>query len=115
MAVHLRADANGAKQDFVCERSQSARGKQVMKKSITGKLAIVLLAVILGACATGGDIKQTEDSGFLRDYSVMQEAKDAQGKTVRAWVSPKTHARPLRRNTAGTAPSSTPSRGRASR
>ena len=60
-----------------------------MKKSITGKLAIVLLAVILGACATGGDIKQTEDSGFLRDYSVLQEAKDTQGKTIRAWVSPK--------------------------
>ena len=60
-----------------------------MKKPITGKVAIALIAVILGACATGGDIKQTEGSGFPRDYSVLQEAKDAQGNTIRTWVSPK--------------------------
>ena len=58
-----------------------------MKKSIAGKVGVVLLAVILGACATGTNV--TEGSGFLRDYSSLQETKDAQGKTIRAWVSPK--------------------------
>ena len=62
-----------------------------MKKPMAGKLGVVLLAVILGACATGTDV--TEGSGFLRDYSSLRETKDAQGKTIQAWVSPKlTHA-----------------------
>ena len=43
--------------------------------------------VILGACATKTDV--VEDSGFLRDYSNLRETKDAQGRTIRAWVSPK--------------------------
>jgi Protein of unknown function (DUF3313) len=60
-----------------------------VKKSIAGKMGVVLLAVILGACATGTDVKQTEGSGFLRDYSSLLETKDAQGKTIRAWASPK--------------------------
>ena len=58
-----------------------------MKKSIARKLGVVLLAVILGACAIGADV--TEGSGFLRDYSSLQENKDAGGKTIRVWVSPK--------------------------
>ena len=58
-----------------------------MKKSIAGQLSAVLLATVLGACATGGDVP--EGSGFLRDYSSLQETKNADGKTVRAWVSPK--------------------------
>ena len=60
-----------------------------MKKSIAGKVSVVLLAVILGACATGTDVKQPEGAGFLRDYSRLQTTKDAQGKTIQAWVSPK--------------------------
>ena len=43
----------------------------------------------LGACATGSDVKQSEGSGFLRDYSSLQETKDTLGKTIRVWVSPK--------------------------
>ena len=58
-----------------------------MKKSIAGKVGVVLLAAILGACATGTDV--TEGSGFLRDYSNLLETEDAQGRTIRAWVSPK--------------------------
>lgn len=57
-----------------------------MKESIAGKAGVVFLALILGACATGPEV---EGSGFLRDYSSLQESKDAQGKTIRAWVSPK--------------------------
>ena len=33
--------------------------------------------------------KKAEGSGFLRDYSNLREAQDAQGKTIRVWVSPK--------------------------
>ena len=60
-----------------------------MKKSITGKACVVLLAVTLGACATGTSVNQTGGSGFLRDYYDLQEARDAQGKPIRVWVSPK--------------------------
>ena len=58
-----------------------------MNKSIASRAGVVLLAMILGACATKTDV--AEGSGFLRDYSNLQETKDAQGKTIRAWVSPK--------------------------
>ena len=47
---------------------------------------VVLLTFILGGCASGRDV---EGSGFLRDYSSLQETRDAGGKTIRAWVSPK--------------------------
>ncbi len=61
-----------------------------MKKSIAGKVGVVLLAVILGACATRtASVNQTGGSGFLRDYYDLQETRDTQGKTIRAWVSPK--------------------------
>jgi Protein of unknown function (DUF3313) len=60
-----------------------------VKKSIAGRSGAILLVVILGACATGADVKQTEGSGFLRDYSRLLETKDAQGKAVRVWMSPK--------------------------
>ena len=55
-------------------------------KSIAPKIGVALLAVILGGGAAGVD---AEDSGFLRDYSNLLETKNAQGKTVRTWVSPK--------------------------
>ncbi|MGH8789924.1 MAG: DUF3313 domain-containing protein [Cupriavidus necator] len=57
-----------------------------MKNPIAGKVGIVFLAVILGACASGS---LAPDSGFLRDYSSLADSKDAQGKSIRAWVSPK--------------------------
>jgi len=60
-----------------------------MKEIDHPQLAIVFVAVILGACASGGGVNQTEDSGFLRDYSVLQSATNAQGRTIRAWVSSK--------------------------
>lgn len=58
-----------------------------MKTSIAGRMSAVLLAAALGACATGGDAP--DDSGFLTDYSSLQQTKDSQGKTIRASVSPK--------------------------
>ncbi len=62
-----------------------------MKEPISGKVSAVLLAMILGACASGtsGTSDVTGGSGFLRDYSSLQESQDAHGKTIRAWVSPK--------------------------
>jgi hypothetical protein len=60
-----------------------------MKQSTAGKVGIIFLAAILGACTTGTDVKQTGGSGFLRDYSLLQQTKDTQGTSIRAWVSPK--------------------------
>ena len=60
-----------------------------MNKSLANRACGVLLAVALGACATGSDVKQSEGSGFLRDYSDLQETKDTLGRTIRVWVSPK--------------------------
>jgi hypothetical protein len=55
-------------------------------RSIVAKAGVVLLAVILGGWTTRPD---AQDSGFLRDYSSLQETKDAQAKSIRAWKSPK--------------------------
>ncbi|RZL92808.1 MAG: DUF3313 domain-containing protein [Variovorax sp.] len=55
--------------------------------SITDKLSAVVLAGMLGACAT--KIEDSGDSGFLRDYPRLQEMKTAEGQTIRGWVSPK--------------------------
>ncbi|MFL9962269.1 DUF3313 family protein [Paraburkholderia sediminicola] len=66
-----------------------------MKKSFSGKIGVVLVAVILGACAgglgsgSGSEASVAENSGFLRDYSRLRETKDSEGRTIRAWVSPK--------------------------
>ena len=58
-----------------------------MSKSIASRASVIVLALMLGACATQSHV--VEDSGFLRDYSNLRETKDAQGRTIRAWVSPK--------------------------
>ena len=58
-----------------------------MKKSIASRAVVVGIALILGACATKTNV--VGGSGFLRDYSNLQETKDAHGRTIRAWVSPK--------------------------
>jgi hypothetical protein len=60
-----------------------------MKKLVIDRLAIVFVATTPGACASGGDVNQTRGSGFLRDYSVLQQVTDAQGRTIHAWASPK--------------------------
>jgi hypothetical protein len=66
-----------------------------MKNSVSGKIGVVLVAVILGACAgglgsgSGSEANVAENSGFLRDYSRLTETKDNEGRTIRAWVSPK--------------------------
>jgi len=64
-----------------------------MTKEMTRRMGIVLLGVMLGACASQGDVKLanvgSEGSGFLRNYSNLRETSNTQGKTIRAWVSPK--------------------------
>ena len=61
-----------------------------MTKSIVGKLGVVLLGAMLGGCASKGDVSGDSDgSGFLRDYSSLQETKDTEGKTIQTSVSPK--------------------------
>jgi hypothetical protein len=61
-----------------------------MKKAVAGKLGIIVIGAILGAGPVANAIAQDQkDSGFLRDYSRLQETQDSAGKTVRAWTSPK--------------------------
>lgn len=60
-----------------------------MTKSIIGKISIVLLAATLAACASKGAQQTQQNSGFLADYSKLQEVKDATGATVRFWANPK--------------------------
>ena len=55
-------------------------------------LAAILMAVLLASCAsTGGDsgASSKKYSGFLKDYSLLKEAKDADGKPVMRYVSPR--------------------------
>jgi hypothetical protein len=58
-----------------------------VKKPVAGKVGVVILTVIIGACSSGSNV--TENSGFLRDYSRLAETRDPQGSTIRTWVSPK--------------------------
>jgi hypothetical protein len=60
-----------------------------MLKSIASTAGIIVLGAILGAGAAANAIAQEGDSGYLRDYSRLKEAKDTAGKTIRGWVSPK--------------------------
>jgi hypothetical protein len=60
-----------------------------MIKAMRGKLGIIVIGAILGAGPYANAVAQDQDSGFLRDYSRMQESTDSAGKTIRAWVSPK--------------------------
>lgn len=94
-----------------------------MNKSIADKVGAVLLAAMLGACTVTGPSATaptatapgvTGDSGFLRDYSRLAETKDPQGKTIRAWVSPKLSP-PITTQYCSIRSPSTPSRGRTSK
>ena len=63
-----------------------------MLKSAAVRVAAVLAALTLAACAsTSDEVKkmETQNSGFLQDYSKLQWSKDAQGNPVRTWASPK--------------------------
>jgi hypothetical protein len=52
------------------------------------RACLLLAGAFLGGCATQGDALR-EGSGFLRDYSRLEDTKDVQGRAIRAWVSPK--------------------------
>lgn len=58
-------------------------------KSISGRLGIVALAALLGACAGTGSAPPEKSSGFLRDTSRMVETKDATGNVIHSWANPK--------------------------
>jgi hypothetical protein len=60
-----------------------------MMKSIAGKLGVFALGALLGSGVATSAIAQNQDSGFLKDYSRLQETQDSAGKTIRAWASPK--------------------------
>jgi len=59
-----------------------------MLNAIEGKLGILVIGALLAAGPYANAVAQDQDSGFLRDYSRLQETKDSAGKTVRAWASP---------------------------
>jgi len=60
-----------------------------MLKSIKSKLGVILLGAGLALGVTAGAVADDQDSGFLPDYSRLQEGQDAQGKTIRVWANPK--------------------------
>lgn len=55
-------------------------------RSFAGAIGMLALGA-LGACATSSPT--TGDSGFLRDYSRLEQTRAEAGHTVRSWVSPK--------------------------
>jgi len=57
--------------------------------AIKYRLGVILLAAGLAGFPAAATFAQEQDSGFLRDYSNLQETKDGQGVTIRAWASPK--------------------------
>ena len=58
-----------------------------MLRSIAGTLGTVVLGALLGAGAPTGALAQEQDSGFLRDYTRLEETQESDGTTTRAWVS----------------------------
>ncbi len=52
-------------------------------------LLVGAAAWVVALAHAGAALAQETDSGFLRDYSRLNEAKDTAGKTIRGWVSPK--------------------------
>ena len=60
-----------------------------MINSIGRKTGTALIAATLGLSATPTALAQDYQSGFLRDYSSLQQTTDASGKPIRAWASPK--------------------------
>jgi hypothetical protein len=60
-----------------------------MKSMNRWKLLAGAAACAVALAHAGAALAQEKDSGFLRDYSRLQEAQTADGKTIRAWASPK--------------------------
>lgn len=59
-----------------------------MRKTIFRDASAFALAVILTGCASNKGPAQSEYSGFLKDYSNLQETKDAYGETVHRYIDP---------------------------
>ena len=60
-----------------------------MKKWIMGLMGMVVLGGITGPCVGQGSVSAAGESGFLRDYSSLQQTTDTEGRPIRTWVSPK--------------------------
>lgn len=56
-----------------------------MRQSNAGRLGIVVLGMTLAIAAAPA---QSQNSGFLRNYSDLQETQNATGQTIRGWASP---------------------------
>lgn len=61
----------------------------IMKTQLLRRFVIIVATTAIGACAGGPTPRPDEYSGFLTDYSRLQEAKAADGTPVLRWVSPK--------------------------
>jgi hypothetical protein len=48
-----------------------------------------VLGTLLGTGAPTGAVAQEQDSGFLRDYSRLEESTDSTGRVTRKWESPR--------------------------
>lgn len=60
-----------------------------MTKGIAGKLGVFAAAALLGAGIATSAVADDGDSGFLKDYSQLEEGKDLLGNERRIWISPK--------------------------
>ena len=60
-----------------------------MTKAIAGKLGIIVAAMMFGVGLAVNGLAADGDSGFLKDYSQLQEGKDLLGNERRIWISPK--------------------------
>jgi len=58
-------------------------------KSINRWNLLAGAAWVVAMAHAGAAFAADADSGFLRDYPSLKEAKDAAGTTIRAWVNPK--------------------------
>ena len=59
-----------------------------MNQRTVSKVATFLLGVCLAGIPAAGAAAEDKDSGFLRDYSRLEETRDTAGTTVRGWASP---------------------------
>jgi hypothetical protein len=61
-----------------------------MFRSVAGTIGIAILgAVLVAGCASEPPAAEKKDSGFLRDYTRLQDATAVGGAHIRAWASPK--------------------------
>lgn len=58
-------------------------------EKFSGLSAIALAAMLIAGCASNNTPMQSEYSGFLGDYSNLQQTQDAKGETLLKYTNPK--------------------------